>query len=133
MPQGGDPRRFAAGEDRRVHVEVDGPNPLEHLGEEIGHGHQQVDRRRRGLEELLGHGTLGAGRWPSSSPGTTTTHWASGTRRSLRPSTSSVDRLNDAWGVGDPIVALVRAVALAARRQPTARSTTARVLVDLLG
>lgn len=43
------------------------------------------------------------------------------------------DGLHAAWGVGDPIVVLVRAVASLARRRPNARSETARLLVDGLG
>lgn len=44
-----------------------------------------------------------------------------------------VDGLDGAWGVGDPIVALARAVASLARRHPNARSATAGLLVDHLG
>lgn len=41
-------------------------------------------------------------------------------------------RLDGVWSTGDPIVALVRAVASLARRRPDARSSTARLLVDVL-
>lgn len=48
-------------------------------------------------------------------------------------SAPTIDELHSSWGVGDPIVALVRAVASLARRRPSSRSQTAQLLVDLLG